>query len=87
MTAATSRPHLTASPLTRGGRRRQQVARLERPLAVKEEVLTNERYRDAGGTGTELWVVPGAGHTGGLRTRPAEYERRTTTFLDRALGL
>jgi hypothetical protein len=27
------------------------------------------------------------GHTAGLRERPAEYERRTTGFLDRALGL
>ena len=28
-----------------------------------------------------------AGHTAGLRTHPARYEQRTTTFLDQALGL
>jgi hypothetical protein len=33
------------------------------------------------------WELPDAGHTGGLRTHPAEYERRTTAFLDQALGL
>jgi hypothetical protein len=32
-------------------------------------------------------LAPDAGHTGGLRTHPAAYEQRTTTFLDRALGL
>jgi uncharacterized protein len=53
--------------------------------AVDAEVLTNRRYRDAGGPTTELWTIPETGHTGGLRSRPAEYERRTTGFLDRAL--
>jgi pimeloyl-ACP methyl ester carboxylesterase len=55
--------------------------------AVEEEVLTNRRYRDAGGATTKLWTVPGAGHTAGLRSRAAEYERRTIGFLDRALGV
>jgi len=44
-------------------------------------------YRDAGGPTTQLWELPDAGHPGGLRTHPAKYEERTTTFLDRALGL
>ena len=35
----------------------------------------------------ELWELADTGHTAGLRTHPAEYERRTTSFLDRALGL
>ena len=34
-----------------------------------------------------LWVVPGADHTGGLATQPAEWEQRVTTFLDDALGI
>ncbi len=51
------------------------------------EIPTNRRYRDAGGPTVELWELPDTGHTAGLRTRPDEYERRTTTFLDRALGL
>jgi pimeloyl-ACP methyl ester carboxylesterase len=55
--------------------------------AVEEEVLTNRRYRAEGGPSVRQWTVPGAGHTAGLRTHPAEYERRTTAFLDRALGL
>jgi hypothetical protein len=32
-----------------------------------------------------VWVVPGAGHTGGLRTQPQEWERRVQTFLARVL--
>jgi hypothetical protein len=31
--------------------------------------------------------VRDTGHTAGLRTHPAEYEQRTTAFLDHALGL
>lgn len=34
----------------------------------------------------EIWTVPGAGHTGGLETRPEEWERRVITFLDTQLG-
>jgi pimeloyl-ACP methyl ester carboxylesterase len=55
--------------------------------AIEPEVVTNRRYRSLGGPNVDLWTVPGAGHTAGLRTRPAEYERRVTGFLDRALGL
>jgi pimeloyl-ACP methyl ester carboxylesterase len=50
-----------------------------------DEAATNRRYQALGGANVALWVVPGAGHTAGLRTRPAEYERRTTEFLERAL--
>jgi hypothetical protein len=49
------------------------------------EVNANRTYRDAAGSCAELWTIPEAAHTGGLRSRPAEYERRTTAFLDRAL--
>ncbi len=52
---------------------------------VEEEVLANRRYRAEGGPGVELWTVPGAGHTAGLRERPAEFERRVIGFLERAL--
>ncbi|HEX6425495.1 MAG TPA: alpha/beta fold hydrolase [Acidimicrobiales bacterium] len=34
----------------------------------------------------DVWVVPGAGHTGGLDTAPDEWERRVTAFLSGALG-
>lgn len=33
----------------------------------------------------EVWTVPGADHTAGLATAPAEWERRVVGFLDRAL--
>jgi pimeloyl-ACP methyl ester carboxylesterase len=32
-----------------------------------------------------LWQITGAGHTGGFSDRPQEYERRVTTFFNRAL--
>lgn len=31
------------------------------------------------------WLIPEAHHTGGLETRPAEYERRVVGFFDRQL--
>jgi uncharacterized protein len=56
-------------------------------VGAPDEIPANRAYRDAGGPTTQLWELPDAGHTGGLRTHPAAYERRTTSFLDRALGL
>jgi alpha-beta hydrolase superfamily lysophospholipase len=50
-----------------------------------DEIPANRAYRDAAGPTAQLWEIPDAGHTGGLRTHPAEYARRTTAFLDRAL--
>jgi hypothetical protein len=32
-----------------------------------------------------IWQVPGAGHTGGIEARPAEYERRVIAFFDDTL--
>jgi pimeloyl-ACP methyl ester carboxylesterase len=52
-----------------------------------DEIPANRLYRDAGGSTTQLWELPDTGHTAGLRTHPAEYEQRTTAFLDQALGL
>ena len=34
-----------------------------------------------------VWVVPDAGHTGGLVTAPAEWEDKVTAFLDDHLGV
>ncbi|HSL63986.1 MAG TPA: alpha/beta fold hydrolase [Gaiellaceae bacterium] len=42
-------------------------------------------YFEAAGEPKTLWEIPEAGHTGGIEARPAEYERRVTTFFDRAL--
>jgi len=47
----------------------------------------NRLNRDAGGSTVGLWELADTGRTAGLRTHPAEYEQRTTAFLDRALGL
>jgi pimeloyl-ACP methyl ester carboxylesterase len=56
-------------------------------VGAPAEIPANRAYRAAGGPTTRLWELPDTGHTAGLRTHPAEYERRTTAFLDRALGL
>jgi pimeloyl-ACP methyl ester carboxylesterase len=51
-----------------------------------EEIPANRVYHARGGATTQLYELPEAAHTGGLRSRPAEYERRVTAFLDRALA-
>ena len=51
------------------------------------EIPASRRYRAAGGPTVALWTLPDTGHTAGLRTHPAAYERRTVGFLDRALGV
>jgi uncharacterized protein len=50
-----------------------------------QEIPAVRAYRDAGGRGVQLWEIPDAAHTGGLRKHPVEYERQTVAFLDRAL--
>jgi uncharacterized protein len=52
-----------------------------------DEIPASRMYRDAGGRTVQLWELPDTGHTAGLRKHPAEYERRTVGFLDRALGV
>jgi hypothetical protein len=44
----------------------------------------NPIYRDAAGANARLWVASG-GHTGGLATDPAAYERRVIDFFDTSL--
>jgi alpha-beta hydrolase superfamily lysophospholipase len=48
------------------------------------EIPVNREYRSRGGA--QLWEIPEAPHIGGLRTRPTQYERRVTAFLDEALA-
>jgi dienelactone hydrolase len=50
------------------------------------EIPASRLYRGAGGPAVELWELRDTGHTAGLRTHPAAYERRTVGFLDRAIG-
>ena len=49
------------------------------------EVERQPKYYAAAGQPKQLWTVPGAKHTGGLKAQPAEYERRVVDFYDRAL--
>jgi predicted acyl esterase len=49
------------------------------------EQTMNRAYHRAA-PASELWELPAVEHTHGLRDRPAAYERRVTTFLDRALA-
>jgi pimeloyl-ACP methyl ester carboxylesterase len=51
-----------------------------------QEIPAARLYRDAGGDKVQLWELPDAAHTGGLRKHPADYERRTVGFLDHVLG-
>jgi hypothetical protein len=53
----------------------------------KAEIPVTRLYAEAAGTSAQVWEIPEAGHTGGLRTRPAEYERRVIGFLDESLRL
>ena len=48
------------------------------------EELTPQYYAAAGQPKQE-WLVPDAGHTGGLATHPEEYERRVIEFFDQGL--
>jgi dienelactone hydrolase len=47
-----------------------------------------DRYVAGGSPATvRVWEVPGASHTGALRTDPAGWDRRVTAFLTAALGV
>lgn len=53
---------------------------------VETELLAAQLLDRADPDAVEIWTVTGAGHTGGLRTEPDEWERRVVGFLDAALG-
>jgi pimeloyl-ACP methyl ester carboxylesterase len=53
---------------------------------VPEEGPAARYIRSASPRTVAVWEVPGAGHTGGLATRPREWEARVVGFLDRALA-
>jgi pimeloyl-ACP methyl ester carboxylesterase len=68
---------------------REALARLApRPLlmiSAGPERVRLEFLFSFAGEPKELWVIPEAAHIEGLKTRPAEYERRVTEFFDQAL--
>jgi hypothetical protein len=45
----------------------------------------NRHYARAAGDNATLWEIPEAGHVGGIKVRPREYERRVVGFFDEAL--
>jgi hypothetical protein len=58
---------------------------LIRGLSGNPDESLNRAYKQAGGPTASLWEIPRAGHTAGLSTIPAEYERHVVGFLDDAL--
>jgi dienelactone hydrolase len=49
------------------------------------EAELTQAYYDAAPEPKEVWLVPGAEHTGGIEAQPEEYERRVVGFFDEAL--
>lgn len=54
--------------------------------AVDTERLAAERLDRAAPDAVDIWTVPGAGHTRGLRTDPDGWQQRVLAFLDDALS-
>jgi uncharacterized protein len=54
---------------------------------VEDEGYAAAFIKEKSGENVTIWTVPGARHTGGLATAPAEWESKVTGFLDKALGL
>jgi hypothetical protein len=51
-----------------------------------DEARAAEAIRARPPGSVQVWVAPGAGHSGGLAAQPAQWDARVTGFLDRALG-
>jgi dienelactone hydrolase/uncharacterized membrane protein len=49
------------------------------------EAELTETFYESAREPKQIWLVPGAGHTGGIEARPEEYERRVVGFFDEAL--
>jgi dienelactone hydrolase len=49
------------------------------------EAELTETFYDAAKEPKEIWLVPGAAHTGGIEAQPEKYERRVVGFFDAAL--
>ncbi|TDN91604.1 alpha/beta fold hydrolase [Microbacterium sp. BK668] len=53
---------------------------------VPDEQSVAARLAAAGAGRVEVWVISGAGHTGGLREDPDAWRERVVAFLDRSLS-
>jgi dienelactone hydrolase len=49
------------------------------------EAELTETFYEAAREPKEIWLVPGAEHTGGIEAQPEEYERRVVGFFDDTL--
>jgi uncharacterized protein len=54
--------------------------------AVADEIHAAQWIQAGSPASVTVWVVPGAGHIGGLRTEPEQWRIRVTAFLDAALS-
>jgi dienelactone hydrolase len=52
---------------------------------VADETRAARYFRSAAPARVQVWTVPGAGHTHGITTEPAEWESRVVSFLSRSL--
>lgn len=52
---------------------------------IADEANADRAIQGAAPRSVDVWVVPGAAHTGGLRATPREWIDRVTTFFDGAL--
>jgi dienelactone hydrolase len=50
------------------------------------EAELTETFYEAAQEPKDIWLVPGAEHTGGIEAQPEEYERRVVGFFDDALN-
>jgi fermentation-respiration switch protein FrsA (DUF1100 family) len=53
--------------------------------AVPDEERAADFIRAGSPDSVSIWVVPGSGHIGGLRTEPEQWRDRVTAFLDESL--
>jgi len=81
LTPATSPPTLATSVRRAAPRPVLLITAGQKP----DEEDAADAVRRAAPSTVTIWVVPGAGHTQGLATRPQEWEQHVTSFLDDAL--
>ena len=80
-----NRPPPPASRTSRPTSRRTALFLIYADPGQGGESELQQKFYDAAREPKEIWLVPGAGHTGGIEARPAEYERRVVGFFDDAL--
>jgi uncharacterized protein len=56
-----------------------------RPMSIPDEPVAARWFRAASPATVQTWVVPHAGHTGGLATAPRAWEAHVLGFLNTAL--